>query len=81
MNKQTLIQAKADLDQANGLAQTAINSLSGVITPDSAYQPFAAVLQELQPESMGGTRGNGILNDLSAQLQTLIDAIPDDPES
>ena len=76
MNKTALIQAKADLDQANGLAQTAINSLSGIIGAD-AYQPFANVLAELQP----GTGGPGLLNGLSTQLQALIDATPDDPPS
>jgi hypothetical protein len=75
--KQQLIDAKAELDEANGQAQSAINSLSGII-PEPTYKQFTDVLKELQPESMGGTRGPGILNALSAQLQTLIDATPDD---
>jgi len=72
--KAQLIQAKADIDQGNGLAQTAINSLSGIITGD-AYQPYGDVLAELQP----GPGGPGLLNALVKQLQALIDQTPDDP--
>jgi len=72
MNKDKLIKAKADLDEANGLAQSAINGLSGIL-PADVYSPFYDVLTSLQP----GPSGPGTLNTLSKKLQELIDATPD----
>jgi len=71
MNKDKLIKAKADLDEANGLAQSAINGLSGVL-PADVYKPFYDVLTSLQP----GTAGPGTINTLSRKLQELIDSTP-----
>lgn len=51
MNKEKLIKAKSDLDEANGLAQSAINGLSGVLAAD-VYGPFYDVLTALQPGPM-----------------------------
>jgi hypothetical protein len=73
--KAALIQSKADIDQANGLAQTAINRLSGVIQ-SPAYDPFEVALSQLQ-----GTGGNpGVLDGVSQELAALIAQTPDDAE-
>ena len=75
--KAALIQSKADIDQANGLAQTAINRLSGVIQ-SPAYDPFEVALSQLQ----GTSETPGILTGLSCQLDALITQTPDDaPEA
>lgn len=78
--KQKLIDAQNEIRDADGKAQTAINGLSGVIQPSSAYQPFENVLALLQGKDTDFVLpdGVGLLRYAQQQLQVLIDAAPDD---
>lgn len=86
MAKATLIKAAQDLRDGNGLAQTAINSLSGVI-PEEQYKPFEKGLQVLQGKVTGDsselwqmlTTPPGPLEGLAKMLDDLIAVTPDDP--
>ena len=76
MLRDELATAKKECEAGNSAVQNAINRYAGLL-PEERRQKFQDFLKELQPASMGGTRGNGIINDLAAELQTLIDSTPD----
>jgi len=76
MLKTDLIKAKQDVEAGNSAIQNAINRYGSLLAEDKRQQ-FFDFLRLLQPESMGGTHGNGVLNEFTAALQTLIDSTPD----
>jgi hypothetical protein len=76
-NKIDLQQCATDLRTGDGLAQTAINRLSGMIT-GTAYQPFADELAGLQGRDADGNQieGQG-LEAAASKIDDLANALPD----
>jgi hypothetical protein len=82
--KLDMLQAATDLRTGDGLAQSAINRLSGLIQ-GPAYQPFADELAGLQGRDKDGNQiqGQG-LEAAADKIVVLANALPDtlpDPES
>jgi hypothetical protein len=72
-----MLQAATDLREGDGLAQSAINRLSGLI-PGPAYQPFADELAGLQGRDAQGNQitGQG-LEAAADKIVSLANALPD----